>query len=154
MDADRLMSRLNPGVAWLLRSPLHPLVSGGLMLLTVTGRRSGRRYAIPVGYQRSGDRITVLVSKAPRKRWWRNYLEPRPVEVRLWGRARRGEARVLPPGSPEFRKAMEASLRRIPFLGRQFGIAYRRGQPLAPEQWRRIEAGAAVVEIALAPADA
>jgi hypothetical protein len=145
------MTRLNPGIAWILRSPLHPLVSGALVLLTVTGRRSGRRYAIPVGYQRSGDRLTILVSKAARKQWWRNYLEPRPIDVRLWGRERRGEARVLPPDSPEFREAMEASLRKIPFLGRQFGIAYRRGQPLAPEQWQRIAREAAVVAIALVP---
>jgi hypothetical protein len=42
LDADRWMTRLNPAVTWLLRSPLHRLVGGGLLLLTVTGRRSGR----------------------------------------------------------------------------------------------------------------
>jgi len=64
MDVDRLVRHLNPLVAWLLRSTLHPLVSGGLMLLEVTGRRTGRRYWIPVGYQRNGDAIIVLVSHA------------------------------------------------------------------------------------------
>src|SRR5262249_10762451 len=39
MDLDRLMTRLNPLVAWVLRSPLHPLVGGMLLLLRVTGRR-------------------------------------------------------------------------------------------------------------------
>src|SRR5206468_12338216 len=67
VDLDRLMTRLNPVVAWLLRSPLHPLLSGALMLLQVTGRRTGRRYWIPVGYQRDGSTITVLVSRARRK---------------------------------------------------------------------------------------
>ena len=69
MDLDRLMTRLNPLVAWVLRSPLHPLLDRVLLLLRVTGRQTGRQYWIPVGYQRDGDTITVLVSKAPRKQW-------------------------------------------------------------------------------------
>jgi hypothetical protein len=39
----------------------------------VTGRRSGVRYTIPVGYRRRGDVLDALVSKAPTKQWWRNY---------------------------------------------------------------------------------
>ncbi len=34
-----VLHAVNPFVAALLRSPLHRLVSGGLMLLTYTGRR-------------------------------------------------------------------------------------------------------------------
>jgi hypothetical protein len=41
---------LNAGVGLLLRSPLHGLVSGRIMLLTVTGRRSGRLFTVPVSY--------------------------------------------------------------------------------------------------------
>jgi hypothetical protein len=33
----------------LLRSPLHGLLSGMLMLLSYTGRKSGRTYTIPIG---------------------------------------------------------------------------------------------------------
>ena len=67
MDVDRLMTRLNPAVVWVLRSRLHGLLSWGLMLVTVTGRRTGRTYTIPVGYQRDREAITVLVSKPSRK---------------------------------------------------------------------------------------
>jgi hypothetical protein len=49
MSVDGVLSRLNPLIAGLLRSPLHPLLSPGLLLLTVTGRHSGRATAIPVG---------------------------------------------------------------------------------------------------------
>src|SRR5262249_11219572 len=87
VDIDRVMQRLNPVVAWLLRSPLHPLLDWGLMLVTVTGRRSGRVYTIPVGYQRDGDGLVVLVSKPSRKQWWRNYRDRRPIGVVLQGRA-------------------------------------------------------------------
>ena len=79
VDLDQLMTRLNPLVAWVLRSPLHPMLDRVLLMLRVTGRRTGRQYRIPVGYQRDGDTITVLVSKAPRKQWWRNYRVPWPA---------------------------------------------------------------------------
>jgi deazaflavin-dependent oxidoreductase (nitroreductase family) len=116
VDADRVMSRLNARIGWLLRSPLHPLLSFGLMLITVTGRRSGRRYTIPVGYQRHGDSIRVLVSKPHRKQWWRNFREPAAVELRVRGKALRGRARVVPSDTPEFREAVAETLRRLPFL--------------------------------------
>jgi len=42
--------RLNPLMRALLRSPLHGLLSGMLMLLSYTGRKSGKVYTIPIGY--------------------------------------------------------------------------------------------------------
>jgi hypothetical protein len=42
---------VNPLARRLLRSPLHGLASGRLALITYTGRHSGRRYTIPVGYR-------------------------------------------------------------------------------------------------------
>jgi hypothetical protein len=39
----------NQAVRLLLRSPFHPLLSRGLLLITVTGRRSGRAFTFPVG---------------------------------------------------------------------------------------------------------
>ena len=147
MDLDRLMTRLNPVVAWLLRSPLHPLLSGALMLLQVTGRRTGRRYWIPVGYQRDGNTITVLVSRARRKQWWRNYREPGPVTVRLRGRTLRGRARLVPPESDTFRAALETTFRRLPGLGGQFGIRYDRSTGLTASQCRTVATNGAVVSI-------
>ncbi|MGH7893830.1 MAG: nitroreductase/quinone reductase family protein [Candidatus Binatia bacterium] len=141
------MTRLNPLVVRLLRSPLHPLVSGGLMLLQVTGRRTGRRYWIPVGYQRDGDTITVLVSHARRKQWWRNYREPGPVELHVRGHTLHGRAQVLPPESAAFRETVERTLRRLPGLGRQFGIAYDRRLGLTAAQCKTVGVTGAVVSI-------
>ena len=149
MDLDRLMTRLNPLVAWVLRSPLHPLLSSGLVLLRVTGRRTGRRYWIPVGYQLDGRSVTVLVSRAPRKQWWRNYREPGPVELLLRGRRRRGVAQVLAGDGAAFRAAVERTFERLPVLGGQFGIRYDRRVGLTPEQLRAVAATGAVVAIAL-----
>ena len=147
MDIDRLMTRLNPVVTWLLRSPVHWALSHALMLLQVTGRRTGRRYWIPVGYQRAGNTITVLVSRAPRKLWWRNFRDPAPVVMLLRGRLLHGRAVALPPDSPAFRAAVERTFERIPSLGGQFGIRYDKRTGLTASQWPGVAANGAVVSI-------
>jgi deazaflavin-dependent oxidoreductase (nitroreductase family) len=119
IDFDRIASRLNGAIAWLLRSPLRGLADRGLLLVTVTGRRTGLRYTIPVGYLRAGEHVVVLVSKASRKQWWRNYRDPAPVELWLRGEARHGVARVVPRGSPAFDEAIATILRRLPWMRSQ-----------------------------------
>ena len=151
MDVDRIATRLNPLATWLLRSPLHPLVSSGLLLLTYTGRRTGRRVTLPLGYQRKSELVTVLASRARRKLWWRNFVEPRPVELVLRGRQRRGDARLVPGDSEEFRDTVDAIFERLPRLGRQFGISYDRRRGLTPEQWRTVASEGALVKITLRP---
>jgi len=83
---------VNPVVRTLLRSPAHPLLSGHLMLLTVTGRRSGRAFTFPVAYSQDGDRLTVTLDWPDRKRWWRNLRDGAPVVVELRGDRRTGTA--------------------------------------------------------------
>ncbi len=149
MSVDAFFTKLNPLVSLLLRSPLHWLLSPGLMLVTVTGRRTGRRYTFPVGYQRDAEVAWVMVSEARRKTWWRNLREPSPVELRLRGRLRRAQAAVVSPGSDEFRERAEQTLRRMPWLGRVFGIDYDRRAGLDQAQRKRLEEEIAIVRFTL-----
>ncbi len=150
MSVDAFFSRLNPLISVILRSPLHWLLSPGVMLITVTGRRSGRRYTIPVGYQRDGGVLTVMVSEARKKQWWRNYREPGPVELRLRGRKLRGEAELVPPDSEEFQSRSEHTLRRMPWLGRVFRVDYDKRAGLNDDQLKRLGEEIAVVRVTLA----
>jgi hypothetical protein len=84
----------NPLLRLVLASPLHRAVSRRLALITVTGRRSGRRYTFPVSYEQSGDDVTITVGWPERKLWWRNLLERAPVKLRLRGQERTGHARA------------------------------------------------------------
>ena len=63
LSLNDLASPLNPLVVALLRSRFHALASKGLMLVAWTGRKSGRKYVIPVGYQRSRNSVVVMISK-------------------------------------------------------------------------------------------
>jgi len=69
----------------LLRSPLHGLLSGSLLLVTYTGRRTGRTFTIPVLYAEVGVDLVVYVGRSREKVWWRNLRGGAPVRVRLRG---------------------------------------------------------------------
>ena len=147
--AVRLSMRMNGIVDVVLRSRFHWLLSRGLTLITVTGRRTGRRYTIPVGYLETSDSVVVLVGDAPSKTWWRNYRHPAPIEVRLRGVPRFGRAAVVPPGSEEFRRSAEEGFRRSRIIPRLFGIAFDPNRGLTVEDAERLAQRAAMVRITL-----
>jgi len=149
--AVRLSMRLNRVFDLVLRSRFHWLVSRGLTLITVTGRRTGRRYTIPVGYLETADAVVVLVGDAPSKTWWRNYMQPGPIEVNLRGVPRRGSAVVVPPGSEQFRRTAEESFRRSRIIPRLFGIAFDPSGELTVADAERLAQRAAIVRITLDP---
>ncbi|MGZ4184469.1 MAG: nitroreductase/quinone reductase family protein [Solirubrobacteraceae bacterium] len=82
----------NPVVRAVLSSRMHPLLSRDLALITITGRRSGRRYTFPVGYRQAGDHVVIHVGWPERKHWWRNLRDAAEVEMRIRGTRRTGQA--------------------------------------------------------------
>jgi deazaflavin-dependent oxidoreductase (nitroreductase family) len=85
------------GVAnWIVRALLRmPLVSRGvgsrLITLYVIGRKSGRRYTVPVAYTQHGGSLLIGTPFG----WGRNLHTGEPVEVRFKGRRRWADVRVL-----------------------------------------------------------
>ncbi|HEX3542157.1 MAG TPA: hypothetical protein VHT75_17120 [Acidimicrobiales bacterium] len=86
----RLMRRVNVVMRPLLRLPFPTPLSRRLMLLSYTGRKSGRAYLQPVSFVPDGD---VLLTPGG-GRWKLNLRAGEPISVRLRGR------RVL--ARPEF----------------------------------------------------
>ena len=85
----------NPVVRAVLSSPFHPLLSRNLALITVTGRRSGRRYTFPAGYRQDGNRALINVGWPERRHSWRNLKDAGQVEMRIRGTRRAGRALAL-----------------------------------------------------------
>ena len=72
---------------------LSRLVGRAFAIVTYTGRRSGKRVSLPVGYRRRDDELLIGVAMPDAKTWWRNFLgEGGPVTVTLDGRERAGHA--------------------------------------------------------------
>ncbi len=143
----RVLDRLNWLVVAILASPFHWILSPGLMLLTITGRKTGNRYTIPVGYHELGDVIVVMVSDAANRSWWRNFWRSGPVEIRLRGKLVPARAQVVRSDDGEFRNRAEQVFRRARFIARIFGIRFDPDLGLRPDQVKALAEYAAIVRI-------
>ncbi|MCA9914759.1 MAG: nitroreductase family deazaflavin-dependent oxidoreductase [Anaerolineae bacterium] len=74
----------NPMMKWLLGSPLHFFTSGMFMLISFTGRKSGKTYMTPVQYKQDGNTLYVITSAE--YTWWKNLRGGADVKLRLRGK--------------------------------------------------------------------
>jgi deazaflavin-dependent oxidoreductase (nitroreductase family) len=124
----------NGFMMWLLNSPIHWPVSRKLIVLTFTGRKSGKSYTIPVEYVQEGDTLTFITQR--QRVWWKNLREGAPVTVHLRGHDVQGYARVLD-DSPETSRAG---------IDKVYAFLPQRSRDKMPQD-------AVVIEIALLPAE-
>ena len=88
--SDRVIKIVNPVLKAILRSPAHRALSKHLMILTVTGRKTGRTYDVVVARQ-DVDGGVVVLGGAP---WGRNLRGGAPVRMLVGGRQRAGFAEL------------------------------------------------------------
>jgi deazaflavin-dependent oxidoreductase (nitroreductase family) len=125
-------SGANAWVAWLLRSPLRALLDHSTMLITVTGRKTGTAYTIPVTYVPDQDALIVL-SKSDRI-WWRNARCGAQVGVHVRGRDFYGQAETIEEPAA-VAAAIEDLIRRVPAFRKSFYVQLGRdGSPTNPER--------------------
>lgn len=79
-----VIKTVNPAVRMVLHSPLHGLLDPSVVVLHVTGRKTGRQYHVPVSYVLIDGRLTVVTDAA----WRVNLRGGADVEVTWRGRRR------------------------------------------------------------------
>jgi len=84
---------INIVVRALLTSPFHSLMSGSVLLISYTGRKSGRGYTTPVRYVRTDTGIRCFTSEEVQ--WWRNVRANPRVTLRVRGVSRQYRASIL-----------------------------------------------------------
>lgn len=139
----------NRVVTVLLRVPvLHRLMSGSTLLLSFTGRTTGRRYTTPVVYLSQDDGATLLVTTD--SRWARNLSGTAPVQVRLRGQDRPATA-TTSADPTEVRDALAALVTSYPRrYGRAAGVRLGRGRVPDPGDLERAaSSGRTLVRITL-----
>ncbi len=117
--------KANDVVTFALKSPLHVMM-GDTMLLTVTGRKTGRKIPVPVNYYRDGNALWVISSRD--RTWWRNLTQGGEVDVRLHGRDLKGYAEVMLDESTVAAQIGEYA-RRLPASARHIGLRMENGAP-------------------------
>jgi len=82
---------VNRTMKFMLRSPLHGMVDKQILLITFTGRKSGKTYTTPVSYSQSGDQVVIFTHA----NWWKNLRNDAPVTVHIRGRDLQGLAQPI-----------------------------------------------------------
>ncbi len=146
MLSDPLRHIVNLSMSALLRSPFHRLFSGNILLLTFSGRKTGRRYTTPLSYAREGDRLYCFTD-AP---WSRNLRGGAPVSVTLRRKAFQGVGETIV-GDPErIGMALTHYFQQVPRDAKFYSVTMdRHGNPDA-QQVARAARGIIFVEIQLA----
>ena len=79
------MASANAAVETILKSPLHRLMSGKMVLVRYLGEQSSTEYTLPVQYADTHHGIVVLVGDHDTKTWWRNFTTMGQAQVLLAG---------------------------------------------------------------------
>jgi deazaflavin-dependent oxidoreductase (nitroreductase family) len=133
----------NNFMSWMLRSPLHGILSNGMLLITVTGRKTGRKYTTPVGYYEAGGYLWIITSRD--RTWWRNLQGGAEVELLLKRQPVKGLADVeLDEKMVETR--MFEYLRHVPQSAKPLGIRIENKLPNAADV-ARVSSGRLFVKI-------
>ena len=121
----------DPIIKTILRSPLHRMVSGNMMLMTYTGRKSDRQYQVPMNYfviESTGTKFLATISK-PERTWWRNLRDWAEVNVLVKGTTYLADAYVIE-SQAEVRDLLQELFSQYPDLGERFNIEVVDGEPV------------------------
>jgi deazaflavin-dependent oxidoreductase (nitroreductase family) len=141
----------NPITSWIIRSPLHNLVSKKMMLVSYTGRKSGQRFSTPVNYievMESGQLVLYTTSYRERV-WWRNLRGGAVVSVRLRGKDMPARAEVFEQ-QKQVAGELEVYLRQAPKLGRYIGVSIDAGGTPNADELTRAARKMVVIKTTLA----
>lgn len=136
---------LNKLMTLILRSPLHGLVSSKVMLITFTGRKSGRSYTTPVSYMQRGDTITLFTHG----QWWKNCRDGAPVWLRIRGRDLKGSAQTVVEDKDAIAEALAEHLRFNHIDAKAYGVTYSPDGSPRPDEVRRGAQDAVMLRVKL-----
>jgi deazaflavin-dependent oxidoreductase (nitroreductase family) len=111
---------VNHAMKLILRSPLHGMVSKTILLITFSGRKSGKTYTTPVSYSQHDDQVTIFTHAA----WWKNLRGGAPVTLRLRGREFQGPAEPVAEDKKAVAAGLMAHLRKVPSDASFYGVTF------------------------------
>jgi deazaflavin-dependent oxidoreductase (nitroreductase family) len=107
-------------IKFLLHSPMHGMVSKTVLLITFTGRKSGKSFSTPVDYSQEGDHVTIFSHAS----WWKNLRAAAPVTVLIQGRKLKGLAEPVADDKQAVAVGLAAHLRKVPSDARYYGVTF------------------------------
>ncbi len=111
---------VNHAMKLVLRSPVHGMVSHQILLITFTGRKSGKTYTTPVSYSQYQDQVLIFTHAS----WWKNLRGDTPVALRLRGQEFQGLAEPVAEDKQAIAAGLAAHLRKVPSDARYYGVTF------------------------------
>jgi deazaflavin-dependent oxidoreductase (nitroreductase family) len=111
---------VNSAMKFVLRSPVHGMVSKTVLLITFTGRTSGKTYTTPVSYSQNGDQVAIFTHA----NWWKNLRSGTLVTLRLRGQEFQGLAEPVAEDKQAIAAGLAAHLRVVPSDAKYYGVTF------------------------------
>lgn len=121
---------------FVLRSPMHRMVSKTILLLTFTGCKSGKTFTTPVDYSQDGDQVYIFTHA----NWWKNLRGGAPVTLRIRGREFQGLAEPVAEDKQAIAAGLTAHLRKVPSDVKFYGVTFDdQGNPKTEEAEKAVQ---------------
>lgn len=75
---------INPLVAAIARSPIHFLISSHVLVINFDGRKSGKKYLVPVSYHRNERTYSSVTLRS--NLWWKNLIDLKTTTIWMKGK--------------------------------------------------------------------
>ena len=121
---------VNNAMKFVLRSPVHKMVSKFTLLITFTGRKSGKTYTTPVSYSQFGDQVYIFTHAS----WWKNLCGGAPVTLTIRGQEFKGWAEPVAEDKDAIATWLSTHLREVPSDAKYYSVTLdEQGNPKADE---------------------
>jgi deazaflavin-dependent oxidoreductase (nitroreductase family) len=127
---------VNSAMKFVLRSPVHGMVSKTIALITFTGRKSGKSYSTPVSYSQNNEQVNIFTHAV----WWKNLRSGAPVTLRIQGRDLQGLAEPVAEDKRAIAAGLAAHLRKVPSDAPYYGVTFDdQGNPKTEEVEKAVQ---------------
>jgi len=136
---------LNKTMKFVLRSPLHKIISRYILLITFRGKKSGKTYTTPVSYAQNNNQVTIFTHA----NWWKNLRGGAPVSLRLRGKEINGMAKVIHEDKTAIAAALTEHLQKSHFDAQFYQVEYdEQGHPKTEDIQKAVQT-VTVVQVSL-----
>jgi deazaflavin-dependent oxidoreductase (nitroreductase family) len=136
---------VNQAMKFILRSPVHGMISKSILLITFTGRNSGKRYTTPVSYSQVDGQVTIFTHA----NWWKNLRDGAPVRLRIRGRELQGLPALVAEDKRAVARGLAAHLRMVPSDAKYYEVTFDEHNNPNPEQVEQAAQTVVMVRIQL-----
>lgn len=136
---------VNRTMKFVLRSPLHGMVDKQILLITFTGRKSGKTYTTPVSYSQSGDQVVIFTHAD----WWKNLRGGAPVSLRIRGQELQGLAEPIADDKQAVAAGLAEHLRKVRSDAKYYGVTFDDHENPRADEVERAAQSVAMIRIQL-----